>query len=60
VVNDGLGERTVTLLRDRDLRQRLASGARKLVEEKYDWEVVTHALEAAMLESSRLKARNVC
>ncbi len=40
----------VSLLGDPGLRARLARQARTLVEEKYDWEIVTQKMESVMLE----------
>lgn len=39
-------EQTLRLLQDECLRERLATNARRLVEEKYDWRVVLPKLEA--------------
>jgi glycosyltransferase involved in cell wall biosynthesis len=42
--------RVTSLLKDRALRSRLAREARVLVEERYDWEVVTQKMESVMRE----------
>lgn len=46
-------ERVVCLLRDPDLRARLARRARRLVEEHYDWEIVYRSMEQAMVDLAR-------
>ena len=38
-------EAVVELLRDVELRRRLTTSARRLVEGKYDWEIIYHQLE---------------
>lgn len=45
----GFVDRVVRLLRDPELRTRLATEARRLVEEKYDWGIVCRTMELAML-----------
>jgi glycosyltransferase involved in cell wall biosynthesis len=40
----------ITLLKERELRTRLARQARRLVEEHYDWGIVMHKLEDLMRE----------
>jgi glycosyltransferase involved in cell wall biosynthesis len=43
-------QKVVDLLRDSDLRNRLVTRARRLVEEKYDWEIVFRSIEQLMLD----------
>ncbi len=43
-------QQVVTLLNDREERQRLADNARRLVEEKYDWTTIVPALEGVYKE----------
>jgi glycosyltransferase involved in cell wall biosynthesis len=38
----------VRLLRDAELRRRMAVRARQFVEEKYDWEIVSQKMENVM------------
>lgn len=40
----------IALLKDHKLRSRLALNARRLVEEKYDWEIVAAGMEQLLLE----------
>jgi glycosyltransferase involved in cell wall biosynthesis len=44
----GFAEHVVTLLRDSHLRRKLALRARRLVEEQYDWEIVSSRMETTM------------
>lgn len=46
-------DRVIRLLRDQELRGRLAVQARKLVEEQYDWEIVYRSMERLMLDLVR-------
>jgi glycosyltransferase involved in cell wall biosynthesis len=48
---DKFAEQIILLLRDVELRQRLRHNARRLVEEKYDWEKVTKRLESILLQT---------
>jgi len=40
----------ICLLRDADLRRRLAFAARRFVEQNYDWEIVAQRMERLMCE----------
>ena len=41
----GFAERVIELLKDRNLRRRVAQGGKRLIEQKYRWETVIEALE---------------
>src|SRR5262245_43844894 len=49
----------IDLLRDAPHRQQLASAARALVVEKYDWSAVAGELEAALIEFANVKRGRV-
>lgn len=48
--SSAFAEKVISLLRSAQLRRRLAENARKLVETRYDWEVVYRKLEELMLD----------
>ena len=42
-------KRTVSLLKDRQMRATLGANARKLIEEQYSWETITKALNELLV-----------
>ncbi len=55
---EGFAEHVVTMLRDAELRRRIAVRARRLVEEQYDWEIVSGKLERVIEEAVERKTGN--
>jgi glycosyltransferase involved in cell wall biosynthesis len=53
---EGFAEHVVRLLRDAELRRRIAARARRLAEEQYDWEIVSGKLERLIEEAVERKA----
>jgi polysaccharide biosynthesis protein PslH len=49
-------EQTVKLLRDAALRRRLSSCARQFVEQRYDWEIVSHRMERLLCSIAGTRA----
>lgn len=52
---EAFAERTVQLLRQERLRQRLATNARKLVEERYDWEQIGRQFTSLVEEAVEVR-----
>ncbi len=53
-----LADHIVTLLRDVELRERLAVAGQRLVTAQYDWDVIAARAEAFLTQVARLKARH--
>jgi glycosyltransferase involved in cell wall biosynthesis len=53
-----LADHIVALLRDTELRERLAVAGKRLVAEQYDWDVIASRAEAFLRQVARLKARH--